>query len=363
MHLQPYLSAWLLALQVWKQKPELSPTKLIPALVRYNQLRNPNGWWQGQETNDDVAIEYLEHCVHTQPDVDNAIHKYLLLLHAQRPDETSLLRFLDTASPGTFDLQYALRVCTQHKKVAACVRIYSAMKLHEEAVQLALEVDVELAKENADQPEDEEARKRLWLLIAKHSIESQASTAEAMQILDECPLLQIEDILPFFSDFVTINDFKTKIVESLEEYDLKIDQLKGSMEDLTENARGIYREIEQLQERKFIVPANETCALSGRPILSGPFYVFPSGFNYLADALLQHVRPHLDAKKAARVRELLEWLDSSDTPTPDRDVYQAELDSLIAAECPLTGNIMIESIDKPLVTQEELDAQSAAWEI
>ena len=35
-------------------------------------------------------------------------------------------------------------------------------------------------------------------------------------------------------DFVTIDDFKTKIVESLEDYDAKIDKLKNQMNEYTE---------------------------------------------------------------------------------------------------------------------------------
>lgn len=39
-------------------------------------------------------------------------------------------------------------------------------------------------------------------------------------------LLKIEDILPFFPDFVLIDDFKEAICSSLEEYNDHIEQLK-----------------------------------------------------------------------------------------------------------------------------------------
>ena len=32
----------------------------------------------------------------------------------------------------------------------------------------------------------------------------------AMELLKECPLLKIEDVLPFFPDFVTIDHFKVE---------------------------------------------------------------------------------------------------------------------------------------------------------
>jgi hypothetical protein len=39
------------------------------------------------------------------------------------------------------------------------------------------------------------------------------------------------------------------------------------------------------------------------------------------------------------------------------------LDDLVAGECPLTGTVMIESVDLPLLPQSELDSERAAWEI
>lgn len=39
---------------------------------------------------------------------------------------------------------------------------------------------------------------------------------EAMSFLEECPLIKIEDILPFFSDVVTIDHFRQPICESLQ---------------------------------------------------------------------------------------------------------------------------------------------------
>lgn len=40
----------------------------------------------------------------------------------------------------------------------------------------------------------------------------------AMQFLENTDLLKIEDILPFFPDFVVIDDFKEEIAHALEEY-------------------------------------------------------------------------------------------------------------------------------------------------
>ena len=46
-------------------------------------------------------------------------------------------------------------------------------------------------------------------------------------------MLKIEDILPFFPEFVVIDSFKREICLSLEEYNGKIDSLRKEMEDYT----------------------------------------------------------------------------------------------------------------------------------
>lgn len=45
------------------------------------------------------------------------------------------------------------------------------MDLHEEAVSLALSLDLELAKMLADKPKDESVKKNLWLSIVRHLVE------------------------------------------------------------------------------------------------------------------------------------------------------------------------------------------------
>jgi len=216
--------------------PGLNPTKLIPALVRYIQRDQ-------KQSNLAMAIRYLEHIIDSRSGgsssgvVDPAIYSYLLVLYAQQSNDEDLLRFLyNTTSPppttphhyftSPLDLKYALRICSQYCKTRACVHIYSCMGLYEEAVELALRVDVDLAKENASKPRDEEVVKRLWLMIARHVIQETtsppASVKDALLLLSECPHLKIEDILPFFPDFVMIDDFKPEICKSLQEYSEKI---------------------------------------------------------------------------------------------------------------------------------------------
>lgn len=45
-------------------------------------------------------------------------------------------------------------------------------------------------------------------ILARHVVEKQENIDNAMKVLKDCDLLKIEDILPFFPDFVTIDKFK-----------------------------------------------------------------------------------------------------------------------------------------------------------
>ena len=77
-------------------------------------------------------------------------------------------------------------------------------------------MDVELAKEVAELPEDDAPlRRKLWLAIARHLVEAGegskdqgARIRQAVAFLKETQgLLKIEDILPFFPAFVLIDEF------------------------------------------------------------------------------------------------------------------------------------------------------------
>lgn len=204
----------------------LQPSKLIPAIVRYqNQHVAKKG-----TAETDLALEYLEQVV-LKGNKDPAVHNLLLSILARYPDERRLIKFIRKKSTNQafFDLKYALRVCTRIQRKKAMIYIYSAMGSFAEAVDWALQFDVEMAKEVASQPEDDEVRKKLWLLIAKRVIDTEGNIKEAIKILGEVDppgLVKIEDILPFFPDFVIIDDFKNEICQSLEDYNDKIERLK-----------------------------------------------------------------------------------------------------------------------------------------
>jgi hypothetical protein len=83
-------------------------------------------------------------------------------------------RLLDSGQDSSivcYDIHYALRLCQERNLTEACVQLSALLGLWESAVDLALTVDVKLAKQTANLPQnDPDLRKKLWLKIGKFTL-------------------------------------------------------------------------------------------------------------------------------------------------------------------------------------------------
>ncbi|OQR96192.1 vacuolar protein sorting-associated protein 18 [Thraustotheca clavata] len=376
--------------EVWKAAETLDPSRLIPSIVRHVHQKDEN---VNRRSVLELAIDFLKFAI-KQGNRDQTIHNYVVFLLAKHPDERLLINFLSKSSSEEqlFDPAFALRLCAQHEKNRACIYIYSAMGLYQEAVEKALQVDVSIAKEMANMPEDADLKKTLWTLIAKHTIDAGGDIKEAMSILNESEMLQIEDILPFFPDFVVINDFKKEICESLQVYNDRIEQLKCEMREYTESAELIRADMQQLRKRSANIYGNQRCDLTGENILSKEFYLFPCGHAFHASALRHEMTKHLNSFQRQTVKQLMQKLqelslepqqstfqrvanifstDKSNadaisamkTNTNERELVQQKLDEIIASECIFCGEVMIKSIHLPFITEDDEAREGAEWQI
>jgi len=107
-----------------------------------------------------------------------------------------------------------------------------------------------------------------------------------MQFLESTDLLKIEDILPFFPDFVVIDDFKEEIAHALEGYSSHIDTLKNEMNEATQTAESIKQDITALKNRFITIDAHEGCSVCSQLLLARQFYVFPCRHSFHADCLI-----------------------------------------------------------------------------
>lgn len=344
--------------EVWKQR-DLDAKSLIPALVTQTQ--------NNDQKSLKYAVDYLEHCVFKLKNEEPAIHNYLVSLYCKMDEEGPLLRYLNIQGQDneevSYDLKYALRLCSENDKHQAAVQIYSTMGLYEEAVDLALKVDIEKAKLYADKPEyDDVLKKKLWLKVARHVVEKQQDIGRAMELLTDCPLLKIEDILPFFPDFVIIDHFKEAICESLQEYNRHIDELKMAMQDATESAKVVRAEIHDIRSRYGSIEAQEKCAVCYYPLVTRSFYYFPCTHVFHSDCLITKVKEQLKERQRVKLEDVLTRL-SSNVPTnaQAREKLQDDLDELVAAECLYCGDAMIRSLDKPFIKDVDFEAILLSW--
>ncbi|KAG0169863.1 hypothetical protein DFQ28_011330 [Apophysomyces sp. BC1034] len=305
---------------VWMRQPSLNPRQLIPALLRYDHAKISDKVSQNQ------AVRYLSYVVTNLNNTDPAIHNFLLTLYATQStrDETALLTFLkNEGREMRYNLDYALRLCSQNGRTQSCVHIYSQMGLYEEAVNLALKYhDLELARINADKPDEDDAlRKKLWLSIAKHE----------------------------------------EICSALEDYNVRIEDLKTEMDEATTSAESIRLDIRELKSRfalmKEYLPARQALKLENvRDQLS--LEMKARGRNSPASAA---------ASRKMNGGGVISPLDATgsheNTFTVERmQKLKDELDDIVASECALCGEVMVKSVDQPFIFDEEADAVSS-WTI
>lgn len=372
-----------------------SPSSLLPTSLLNNSLLP-------YRLQKHEVIRYLEYCLFNLKLDDKVLHNYLLALYGSI-DEKKLEEFLDfkrdedDSDEINYDPKYVLRICSGNPNLkAASVLIYTKMGLFEEAIDLALTFDVELAKKIAykSSDRDEELEKKLWLKIAEKVVSNETDMKKITEFLqDTNDLLQIADILPFFPDFKSIDHFKDAICESLEVYQSTINELKEEMKEAAENLKEIKNEAELLKCKHSVVRTSNVCNLCDEPILLKPFHVFPCNHLFHSDCLFDAVQAHLTPNEVKRVTDIKRMLNpapahaatsstfgssaasmlvastskfssrSQTQPIPSmteeaRHKLITEVDDLIASECYYCGEVMISTIDQPFLTSNH---SSDSW--
>lgn len=316
-------------IEILMRHTNLKPRRLIPALLEYD--RNFQG-----PIEQNQAIRYLNYVINKLGSTDSAVHNTLVSIYASYPsqDETALQSYLEAQGDDPhYDPDFALRLCIQHKRVLSCVHIYTNMEQYLQAVDLALAHDqIDLAALTADRPRNNpQMRKKLWLTVARKVISQSNGIKTAIEFLKRCDLLKIEDLIPFFPDFVVIDDFKEEICAALEEYSRNIETLKKEMDESSLTATNIKIDIASLDHRYAIVEPGEKCYVCGLPLLSKQFFVFPCQHAFHADCLSKKVLEQAGLAKTRQIKELQDLLQGGLLQGERKEQAIVELDSLVAS--------------------------------
>ncbi|KAI0526583.1 vacuolar protein sorting protein-like protein DigA [Xylaria bambusicola] len=315
--------------EILMRHTKLEPRKIIPALLDYN--RNFSG-----ALSQNQALRYLQYIINQLQSTDAAVHNTLVSIYASHESkaESGLLAYLQSqGDEPNFDPDFALRLCIQHKRTLSCVHIYTSMGQYVQAVDLALSHnEIEYASIIADRPTtDPPLRKKLWLAVARKVISQSNGIKAAIEFLKRCDLLKIEDLIPFFPDFVVIDDFKEEICAALEDYSHNIDALKKEMDESSQTAANIKIDIAALDHRYAIVEPGEKCYVCSLPLLSRQFFVFPCQHAFHSDCLGRKVLEQAGVSKSRRIKECQISISKGLVSGPQKDAMVAELDALVAS--------------------------------
>lgn len=315
--------------EILMRQSDLKPRNLIPALLEYNRS------FKGVDSQNQ-AIRYLNYVVYQLNSKEAAVHNTLVSIYASHAekDESGLLSYLQAqGDEPRYDPDFALRLCIQHHRTLSCVHIYTSMGQYLQAVDLALSHnEIELAAVIADRPmSNPQLRKRLWLAVARKVISQSNGIKTAIEFLKKCEILKIEDLIPFFPDFVIIDDFKEEICGALEDYSRNIDNLKKEMDESSQTATNIKVDIAALDQRYAIVEPGEKCYVCGLPLLSRQFFVFPCQHSFHSDCLGRKVLESAGIGKSQRIKELQVQIHKGLVSGSKREAVVAELDSLVAS--------------------------------
>jgi vacuolar protein sorting-associated protein 18 len=235
------------------------------------------------------TIKYLEFAIHSLDVRDKSIHNFIIQLYVKHKECEKLMKYLETqgkeVSMINYDIHYALRLCKEFEMKKACVFLLCILEFWQQAVNLALTFDVELAQKTASQPLDRDLKKNLWLIIAEQKIATNENVKETLELLKHCDLLKIEDLLPFFPDFTQIEYFKDAICDSLKEYNRRIQEQKKEMDDCAEAAENVRERLQTLKNRIVKFEASDKCSDCGLILTQKPFVLFPCSHKFHADCL------------------------------------------------------------------------------
>ncbi|KAI1200489.1 vacuolar protein sorting protein-like protein DigA [Nemania serpens] len=337
--------------EILMRHAKLEPRKIIPALLDYN--RNFTGTLLQNQ-----ALRYLQYVINQLQSTDAAVHNTLVSIYASHESkaESGLLAYLESqGDEPNFDPDFALRLCIQHKRTLSCVHIYTNMGQYVQAVDLALSHnEVEYASIIADRPtSNPQLRKKLWLAVARKVISQSNGIKTAIEFLKRCDLLKIEDLIPFFPDFVVIDDFKEEICTALEDYSHNIDALKKEMDESSQTAANIKIDIAALDHRYAIVEPGEKCYVCSLPLLSRQFFVFPCQHAFHSDCLGRKVLEQAGVSKSRRIKECQVAISKGLVNGAQKDAMVAELDALVASACILCSDYAIKRIDEPFVGPDD----------
>ena len=365
MKYEPKRSADILIELAKQKKGQIDAKKLLPALMNVDQ------------TSREEAIRFENFLIREYKFKEKSLHNLYLFHLSETDGEKKLIEYLraqENLPELNFDSEYALSVFKQNGKIESQIFLYSLLKMHSEAVTLAIECKkLELAKQNAQKPEkyDEELSRKLWLQIAIFHINA-GNVRDALNVMNESKLIKMEDLLPYFNEQDSISNFKEDICKALDGYKKKIDDLNEELKESKASATQVKNELKNIKERHIEIEGMQPCEVCNKPVMKKSFYVYPCAHSYHRDCLLDMMIPllrtkdYIKANKISKVVEEIAEKEGRSAPKKGKKIEESKeslkdlylrLDGLLAPQCYYCSPQFIETVKDELIEdkyEEEL---------
>jgi len=393
--------------------PPLDPLKLLPALLPFSDL-------EASHSARREVMRYIKFSIDVRGVRDAAIHDFnIALLTCDSEKEEELVGFLrrsrNPEGKSVYDAIRALRLCQTRRRIRAEIFLMSQTGMWKEAVEKALKVDFVLAKSIASMfnGKNHHLRKDLWLIILDHllspglpeaendrvcqftlyikrysyvsfdyyfCINSQIQLIRSVEKLlqDSNGAVDIDDVLPHFSDFEQVGIFKKLVCSSLHRYTENLEHLKSDVMLASLSNSRIRAALSRVSNPEgFINPSKVKCLSCGRPLSQKPppfngitggalpsFYLFASGNGYHGSCLCSERLRIATIAERGRIKHLWQELvsidDSASPESLDSTRFLDALNREVAGEDPFCGEVVCQLVLKPFLSSVE---EENTWSI
>lgn len=138
------------------------------------------------------------------------------------------------------------------------------------------------------------------------------------------------------------------------------------MDEATKSAEIILQKVSAFKHRYSIIKSSDICSLCELQLLLRPFYIFPCGHYFHSDCLITELLPILPEEPKNKLLELQKQLNqlSSGQQADNFSVASALTmrDNIVASDCYFCGDYMVDSIDKPFISEADYIRVMKEWE-
>ena len=246
--------------------------------------------------------------------LNNLDNLYLFYLALNPANKHTIINFLKEyfqdkngkRKKAHFRFDYAKSILQDNKLAHAL--ILALMGKFSEAISLALtkdpndpedsfKDDQEMAEFIAKNCPDKKLQKNLWIQIFINLGEMVGDNSEnnneeklskALEIMEKSKVLKIEDVLPYITDSLKIEEFKSHISKCISEYENKINKLKEDISDYNNTAENIKMDINKVNKKPMEIKYNEfKCEICGESLTNKRIFLFPCGHMFDMNCIRQ----------------------------------------------------------------------------